>query len=297
MFSCPLPKKTTDKELRTTDKTELSGFTLVFILTFVYFFIELTGGFYYNSLALVTDAAFMAINLAGQLIASYAKRLSRKPPDKNQTFGYERAKVLSGLFNGILVGFMMFYVLANAYRRITHPQPLDADKVFIIALVGLFVNGYGVYKLFEHSKDINIRGAFLFILNDALSSIGVIISSLIIKFTGLYMIDSITSVTIGLLVAYPTYFLLKDSIHILMEGIPAGIDVERVEEFIHENFDHAKKVKELHLWSLVPEKTIMAVKIRTEGRVYDREKIKTLKTILKEKFGIYDVYVEVYEED
>ncbi len=148
----PIAKKTTDKELRTTDKTELSGFTLVFILTFVYFFIELTGGLYYNSLALVTDAAFMAINLAGQLIASYAKRLSRKPPDKNQTFGYE-------------------------------------------------------------------------------------------------------------------------------------------------NFDHAKKVKELHLWSLVPEKTIMAVKIRTEGRVYDREKIKTLKTILKEKFGIYDVYVEVYEED
>lgn len=83
----------------------------------------------------------------------------------------------------------------------------------------------------------------------------------------------------------------------MMEGIPPGIDVAKVEEFIYENFDHAKKVKELHLWSLIPEKTIMAVKIRTEGRVYEREKIKTLKTILKEKFGIYDVYVEVYEED
>lgn len=239
----------------------------------------------------------MAINLVGQLIAIYAKRLGRKPPDKNQTFGYERAKVISGLFNGILVGFMLFYVLAKAYSRITHPKPLDADKVFIIALIELLVNGYGVFKLYEHLKDINIRGAFLFILNDALSSVGVITSSLIIKFTGLSMIDSITSVIIGLLVAYPTYFLVKDTIHILMEGIPPGIDVEKVEEFIYENFNHAKKVKELHLWSLVPEKTIMAVKIRTEGRVYDREKIKTLKAILKEKFGIYDVYVEVYEED
>jgi len=275
----------------------LSSSGLIFILTLIYFFIELTGGLYYNSLALVTDAAFMAINLGGQLIAIYAKRLSRKPPDKNQTFGYERAKVLSGLFNGIMVGFMMFYVLANAYRRITHPEILDADKVLLIALIGLLVNGFGVFVLYEHSKDINIRGAFLFILNDALSSIGVIISSLVIKFTGLYVADAVTSIVIGLLVAYPTYFLLKDSIHILMEGIPQGIDVEKVEQFIYRNFDHAKKVKELHLWSLVPEKTIMAVKIRTEGRVYDREKIKTLKTILKDKFGIYDVYVEVYEED
>ncbi len=275
----------------------MSSSGLIFILTLIYFFIELTGGLYYNSLALVTDAAFMAINLGGQLIAIYAKRLSRKPPDKNQTFGYERAKVLSGLFNGIMVGFMMFYVLANAYRRITHPEILDADKVLLIALIGLLVNGFGVFVLYEHSKDINIRGAFLFILNDALSSIGVIISSLVIKFTGLYVADAVTSIVIGLLVAYPTYFLLKDSIHILMEGIPQGIDVEKVEQFIYRNFDHAKKVKELHLWSLVPEKTIMAVKIRTEGRVYDREKIKTLKTILKDKFGIYDVYVEVYEED
>lgn len=182
----------------------MSSSTVVFALTFIYFFIELTGGLYCNSLALVTDATFMAINLVGQLIAIYAKRLSRKPPDKNQTFGYAGAKVLSGLFNGILVGFMLFYLLANAYRRITHPEPLDADKVFIIALIGLVVNGYGVFKLYEHSKDINIRGAFLFILNDALSSVGVIISSLIIKFRSLYVADAVASIVIGFLVAYPT---------------------------------------------------------------------------------------------
>jgi cobalt-zinc-cadmium efflux system protein len=98
----------------------------------------------------------------------------------------------------------LFYLLANAYRRITHPEPLDADKVFIIALIGLVVNGYGVFKLYEHSKDINIRGAFLFILNDALSSVGVIISSLIIKFRSLYVADAVASIVIGFLVAYPT---------------------------------------------------------------------------------------------
>lgn len=271
---------------------------LVFLLTLIYFFIELIGGLYYNSLALVTDAAFMAINLVGQVIAIYAKRLSQKPPDSNQTFGYERAKVLAGLFNGILVGFMLFYVLINAYSRITNPEPLDAEKVLIIAIVGLFVNGYGVYKLYEHSKDISVRGAFLFILNDALSSVGVIISSLIIKLTGLYVIDAVTSIIIGFFVAYPTYYLVKDSIHILMEGIPSGIEVENVERFIYENFNHASKVKDVHVWALVPEKTIMAVRVRTDNKFfYDRERIKGLKKLLEQKFRLHDVFVEMYEEE
>jgi cobalt-zinc-cadmium efflux system protein len=270
---------------------------LVFILTLVYFFIELIGGLYYNSLALVTDAGFMAIDLAGQLSAIYAGRLSRRPPDKYKTFGYERAKVLSALLNGILVSFLLFYVLTNAYRRISNPEPLDTDKVFVISVIGLLVNAYGVFRLYYLSKDISLKGSFLIILNDALSSVGVIASTLIIKFTGLYVVDAVTSIIIVLLVSYPTYFLVKDSINILMEGDPKGIDIEKVEKFIYENFDHAKKVKDLHIWALIPEKTIMTVKVRTEGRVYDREKIKNLKKLLEERFGLYDVFVEVYEED
>jgi cobalt-zinc-cadmium efflux system protein len=270
---------------------------LVFILTLVYFFVELLGGLYYNSLALVTDAGFMAIDLAGQLSAIYAGRLSRKPPDKYKTFGYERAKVLSGLINGILVVVMMVYVLTDAYRRISKPEVLDINRVFIIAVIGLFVNGYSVFQLYKHSHDISVRGSFLFLLNDTLGSVGVIISTLLIKLTGLYVIDAVTSIFIGLFVAYPTYFLVRDSLNILMEANPAGLDIKKVEGFIYENFDHAKHVKDLHIWALVPEKVIMAVRVRTEGKFYDREKIKSLKKLLQEKFRFYDVFVEVYEED
>jgi cobalt-zinc-cadmium efflux system protein len=270
---------------------------LVFILTLVYFFIELIGGLYYNSLALVTDAGFMAIDLAGQLSAIYAGRLSLRPPDKYKTFGYERAKVLSGLLNGILVSFLLFYVLTNAYKRISNPEPLDTDKVFVISVVGLLVNAYGVFRLYYLSKDISLKGSFLIILNDALSSVGVIVSTLIIKFTGLYVVDAVTSIIIVLLVSYPTYFLVKDTINILMEGDPRGIDIEKVEGFIYENFDHVKKITDLHIWALVPEKMIMSVRVRTDGKVYDREKIKSLKKLLQKQYGLHDVYVEVYEED
>lgn len=278
---------------------EIKSYNLnaVFILTVIYFFVELIGGLYYKSLALVTDASFMAINITGQLIAFYVTKLSRKPPDKNNTFGYERAKILSGLFNGILVGFVLFYVLIGSYNRIIKPQPLDTDSVLSIALIGLFVNGFGLFKLYEQSTDINIKGVFLLILNDALGSVGVIISALIIKFTGLYVLDAITSICIGLLVAYPTYYLLKDNIWILMEGTPAGIDIETVRKFIYESFDYMKKVKDLHIWVLTPGKIIMAVRIRTDGMVYNREKIKALKELLERKFGFYDIYVEIYEEE
>jgi cobalt-zinc-cadmium efflux system protein len=276
---------------------KLNRFSFVFILTLVYFFVELVGGLHYNSLALVTDAAFMAINIISQLVAMYVKKLSRKPPDRLKTFGYERARVISGLFNGILIGFMVFYVLTRAYDRIIEPEHLFVNQAFVIAIIGLLVNGFGVYQLHDDSKDIGVKGAYLFILNDALGSVGLIISYILIKITGLYVFDAIASIVIALLVIYPTYFLVKDSLHILMEGIPSGIDLVTVEKFIYENFDHAKKVKELHIWSLVPEKKILTAKIRTDGRDYDRETIKTFKQRIKEKFEIQDVYLEVYEED
>lgn len=267
---------------------------MVFFATLAYFFVELAGGLYFNSLALVTDAAFMAVNLSGQALAIYTKRLGERPPDERNTFGYERAKVLSGLFSGIGVGLVLFYVFIDAYSRIRHPEPLDADYVFVIAVIGLLVNVFGVLML-RHSDEINIRGAFLLVLNDMLGSVGVIASTLIIRFTGLYVVDAVTSVIMGLFVVYPTWCLVRGSINILMEGIPAGIDVQEVEAFIRRSLEHTTQVKGLYVWALVPEKVLMAVKIRTNGNIYRRNTIKGLKRTLKERFGFYDVFIEVYE--
>ncbi len=144
----------------------------VLTLTTAYFFIELAGGVYFNSLALVTDASFMAINITGQFIALYVTRLAKKLPTKNKTFGYERAKVLSGLFNGMLVGFLLFYVFIDAYQKIRHPQPLEADKILLIAVIGLAVNTYGFITFYKHAADMNLKGALLLIANDALGFVG-----------------------------------------------------------------------------------------------------------------------------
>ncbi len=280
-------------EDKITKKVDLN---FVFILTLVYFFVELIGGIYYNSLALVTDASFMAINIAGQLLTIFAEKISKKPPDEHNTFGYLRIKVISALFNGILVGFVIFYIFIEAYKRILNPEPIYTEKVLIIAVLGLIVNGIGIYKIYKYTNDINIKGAFLHILTDTLGSIGVIISAILIEYTKLYFIDAVASILISLLVAYPTYFLLKDSIHILMEGNPRDIKQEDIKNFLLSNFNYIKNIKDIRIWALTPDIVIAVFRVRTKNKYYSRENIKKIKEELKNKFGFYDVYVEIYEE-
>lgn len=269
---------------------------VVLSTTIAYFFMELAGGLYYHSIALTTDASFMAINVTGQLLALYVERLSRRSPDQSKTFGYERAKVLSGLFNGILVGFIIFYVFIKAYGRIRHPEPLEADKILIIAVIGLFVNLFGLYMLYGHSQRINIKGAFLLVFNDTLGSVGVISAAVIIRFTNLYLMDPIAGVAVGLLAAYPTYFLLKDSIQILMEGNFANISVEEVRNSICDNFSAVAHVKDTRIWALSPEFIILVLRIRTKESVDHRNTVRAIKTFLKEEYHFSDIYIEGYEQ-
>jgi cobalt-zinc-cadmium efflux system protein len=271
------------------------GQTLVLIVTSAYFFVELFGGIYYHSIALVTDASFMAVNISGQIIALWVTRIVRRQPDKVNTFGYERAKVLSGLFNGILVGFILFYVFIEAFQKILHPQPIEADKVLIIAIIGLFANAFGLVRLYRFAKDVNIRGALLLILNDTLGSVGVIGSALIIRFTQLWFVDPLAGILIGCLAAYPTYYIIRDSVMILMEGNPAKVDVDDVSRFLYQTFADIRSVKDMHIWGLSPEKLILVSRVRTNGMVYNRGTMKMMKRLLKEKFGFFDVYIEGYE--
>lgn len=273
------------------------GQTLVLAVTVAYFFVELIGGLYYHSIALVTDASFMAVNISGQIIALWVTRLSRRMPDKHNTFGYERAKVVSGLFNGMLVGFILFYVFVEAFQKILHPQPIEAEKVLIIAVLGLVANAFGLVRLRKYSTDVNIKGALLLILNDTLGSVGVIGSALIIRATSLWIVDPLAGILIGCLAAYPTYFLIKDSIHILMEGSPAGIDIDDVEAFLRLRFPGIRIVKEMHVWGLTPERIILVARIRLDGTLnHYRETMKAMKHELKDRFGFADVYLEGYEE-
>lgn len=274
-----------------------SSLTGLLFLTIGYFFVELAGGIVFNSLALLTDAAFMAVNVVGQLIALYTVGVSSRPADRRFTFGHERAKVISGLVNGVLTGFVLFYVFQEAYHKIVRPEPVDAALVLVVALLGLLVNGYGLLRLRRATaRDINIRGAYLHVLTDALGSIGVVISSVVIHFTGWYIADPVMGVLIGLLAAFPMVSLIRASLDILMEGNPSGVGPEEVRAFILDNHPFVLRVKKLHIWGLSPERLIMVGRIRTDGILLHREEVKDLKRALKQRFGLHDIFLEVYED-
>jgi cobalt-zinc-cadmium efflux system protein len=282
--------------MQETGKQLEQGQTLVLGVTIAYFFVELIGGFHYGSIALVTDASFMAVNISGQLIALWVTRIVRRQPDKVNTFGYERAKVLSGLFNGILVGFILFYVFTEAFQKILHPRPIEADKVLIIAVLGLAANAFGLVQLHRYSKDVNIRGALVLVLNDTLGSVGVICSAVMIRYTHWYFVDPLAGMLIGCLAAYPTYHLIRDSVTILMEGNPAKIDADEVSGYLHRSFPDIHHVKDMHIWGLSPEKLILVARIRTSGPGYGRDAMKLMKSLLRKQFGFFDVYLEGYED-
>lgn len=275
---------------------ETTGQGAVLAVTIAYFFVELLGGLYYGSIALVTDASFMAVNISGQIIALWVSRLAQRSPDKYNTFGYERAKVLSGLFNGILVGFILFYVFIEAVQKALHPQPIDADRVLVIAVIGLGANAFGLVRLCRYSSDVNIRGALLLIMNDALGSVGVIGSALIMRATGWWIADPLAGIAIGCLAAYPTWFLIRDSVRILMEGNPGKTGVDDVAAYLYRGFPEIGQVKDMHIWALSPEKVIFVARIRTGGPVGNhRDVMKRMKAELKKDFGFHDVYLEGYE--
>lgn len=278
-----------------TGEKYVKGQTLVLVVTIGYFFVELIGGLYYHSIALVTDASFMAVNISGQIIALWVTKLARRQPDKVNTFGYERAKVLSGLFNGILVGFILFYVFTEAFQKILHPQPIEADKVLVIAVLGLVANAFGLVQLYRFSKDVNIKGALLLILNDTLGSVGVIGAAVIIRYTHLYIVDPLAGILIGCLAAYPTFFLIRDSVKILMEGSPASIDADEVSGFLLQTFPEVRSVKDMHIWGLSPEKIILVARVRTTGSINLRDRMRMMKQLLREKYGFADVFLEGYE--
>jgi len=150
--------------------------------------------------------------------------------------------------------------------------------------------------LYRYSQDVNIKGAFLLIFNDTLGSIGVIVSSVIIHFTRLYVVDPLTGMAIGCLAAYPTYFLLRDSVHILMEGNPGTIDADQVQAFLHRTFPAVLNVKDVHIWGLTPAKIILMARVRTDGTInHHRDMMKAMKRELKGTFGFFDVFIEGYE--
>ena len=228
----------------------LRAVVAAFTLTAIFFLVELLGGWWTGSLALIADAMHMAIDLISLGMTVFAAFMSRRPPDAKRTFGYKRVEVLAALANGAALWVVTGIILREAWSRVVFPMPIAGQEMLVIAVLGLICNIATGAILFKSSrKNINMRGAFVHVVADALGSVGAIVAAWIIIKTRFYQADALASGVICLGIVVTSYWLLRDSIHILLEGAPAHLDLEEIRAALRE-IEGVTEVHDLHLWSL-----------------------------------------------
>src|SRR3989304_5572265 len=215
----------------------------------VYFFAELIAGFLTNSLALLSDAGHMLSDIAAMALSLFAFHIAKRPATDSSPYGYHRAEILAALFNGLGLWLIVGIIFTAAYNRLFAPPEVASRGMIIVAVIGLVVNiAAGVILYDPHHHSLNLRGAFLHVVSDAVGSLGAIAAGLIMLLTGWYLADPLISIFIGVLILFSSWNLIVESLSILMQSVPRGIRLDEVRDTI-ESVDGVAKVHDLHVWA------------------------------------------------
>lgn len=266
---------------------------LAFAVTFVIFLLELIGGLWTGSLALIADATHMAVDLAALGLGLFAAWIADRPADEKRTFGYHRVEVLAALANGIALWIAVGVILHEAWGRFREPGEIKAAYMLAIAVVGLAANLLSAGLLFKHSHDnMNVRGVLLHVLSDALGSVGAIIAALAVWTGGYLSADPLASVFICVVISFASYKLVRDSTHILLEGAPGHVDLAALRSSLA-GIEGVLDVHDLHIWSLCSEKVSMSGHLVIGGETVEQAVRKAAARVLREAFGIGHVTLQV----
>ena len=232
------------------DKSITGRFKYAIILTAATLLAELIGGFWTNSLALLSDAAHVFLDLFALLLSLGAIKLASYPASDTRTFGWHRMEVFASFINGSTVFLVAIIICYEAFGRLLHPEEVKSLPMLLIAVVGLAMNLFAAKALHSHSHDdLNVRSAFLHVVGDAASSVGVIAGGIIMYFTDWYVLDAIISVGIGCVIFWGSWRVMREAVHILLEGVPRGIEVNEVAAAIRE-VDGVEEVHHLNIWTI-----------------------------------------------
>jgi cobalt-zinc-cadmium efflux system protein len=221
-----------------------------FFATILFVVVEAVAGFRSGSLALVSDAGHNFTDALALVLASVGVYLQSKPADSVKTFGYHRAGVLTAFANAVTLVVIAIFIFYEAWQRLLHPRPIEEWTMLWVAAVALLLNGgimWGLHR--DKDRDLNIRAAFVHMLGDAISSVGIIAGAIAIHFTGLAIIDPILSILIGILIVWTAWDIIQESLNVLLEGLPRGMELNDVTGAMRQ-IAGVIDVHDLHIWSL-----------------------------------------------
>ncbi len=271
------------------------GLLIALLITIVMMVAEVVGGFLSNSLALLGDAGHMFTDVFSLSLSLFAFTMARKPPNSTKTYGYHRMEVMAALTNGALLIIISIAIFYEAYRRFASPPEIKGPIMLIIASIGLIANVAGIYVLKDtHADNLNIRSAFLHIVGDTLSSVGVIIGGILIITEKWYFVDPIISIFIGGIIIRGAIGIIFESSSILLEYVPGNIDTETVNQTLL-NIKGVKNVHDLHIWAITSGLYSMSSHIMIDDTMISEGAliIQKIEAVMKEKFRISHTTIQL----
>lgn len=265
-------------------------------LTSVFLVAELVGAFLFDSLALLSDAAHMFTDSAALAIALAAVKIGQRPPDDKRTFGYRRFEILAAAFNAILLFAVAGYVLIEGIGRFFDPEPVESVGMLAVATIGLVVNLISM-RILAGGKDdsLNVKGAYLEVWADMLGSLGVIGAAVAIYLTGYNWIDPIVAIGIGLWVLPRTWILLRDTTHILLQGVPRGFDLKAIREKMGQ-VPGVVGVHDLHLWSVAGDDASLTAHVAIADGGSSESTRRAVVGMLEAEFNIHHATIQTETE-
>lgn len=271
--------------------------TLVLVLTAIYMIAEAVGGWLTGSLALLADAGHMLTDVAALALALIAAWFSSRPATSHKTFGYYRLEILAALVNGVALVVISILILYEAYQRWSVPPVVHGSKVMLIATGGLAINLISAWILHgRHEIDLNMRGAWLHVLSDALGSLGAIIAGALMWLYNWYAADPLFSALIGVLIVWSSWRLIRESTNVLLEGTPAHINLAAVEDSILAT-EGVSNVHDLHVWTITSGREALSAHVIHAYEVSQPELLKELRAKLHDRFGVDHLTIQMETAD
>ena len=270
-------------------------FKIAIFVTFCVFLIELIGGIWSGSLALLSDAAHVLSDVVSLLISWFAIYLSTRPATSFRTYGYHRTEVFAAFLNGVTLIGISIWIFFEAYHRYMAPNEIKVTGMFIVACIGFTANMIILWQLHGESHgNLNVRSAFLHVVGDTLSSVAVVIGGVVILWTGWTPIDTILSILIGGIILISAINVTKEAVYILLENSPRNADADTVAEHLC-NLDSVKGIHDMHVWSLCSNYSALSAHVVIHEHTtlpYDQI-LKQINTELIERFGIHHTTLQL----
>ncbi len=285
-----------DRRLRTAAGRHARALAWALALTSGFLVVEVAAGFWTGSLALLADAAHMLTDAGALALALFAAWFAGKPPTPTKTYGYYRVEILAAVVNALVLLAISAAILYEAYRRFIAPPDVLGGPMIGVAAVGLVVNLAGMWLLRAGAHEsLNVKGAYLEVLSDALGSLGVLLAGLILVTTGWRLADPLIAAGIGLFIIPRTWGLLRQAVHVLLEGTPPHVNLAEMEA-VMQTVPGVRGVHDLHVWALTSGKYAMSAHVLVDDLAAGDRALRTLHALLHARFDIDHTTIQLESE-